>query len=189
MSNTSWQDEIGRVVWPLQIIIPALVMGCLFFLAVVTFMPPLGPAPLAALMGYVGLGFVLAALIAREIAVRGIVGRGRRRIRAGTFPPLANSPVPGLNSQEFLARTGDAGLLYSVYQARMITGAAILEGAAFLMLSLFMIGRQPWTVALAIALIAGVALHFPTRASVCQWIEQQLRLMSEERDLGPGGAG
>jgi hypothetical protein len=187
MSDASWQDEIGRLVRPLQIIVPALVVGCLFFLAVVAFfIPPSEPAPHHALMGYVGLGFVLAALIAREIAVRGIVGRGRRRIRAGTFPPPANSPVPGLSSQEFLARTGDAGLLSIVYQARTLVGAAILEGAAFLMLSLFMMGRQPWTVALAIALIAGVALHFPTRASVCQWIERQLRLMSEERDLGPG---
>jgi hypothetical protein len=184
MSDDSWREEMGRVIRPLQVIVAALVMGCLFLLTVVTLMPSSGPAPQQAWINYMGLAFVLAALIAHEVAVRWIVSRGRRRIAAGTIPPAANSPGPGLSGQDFLARMGDAGLLYIVYQARTIAGAAIVEGAAFLMLVIFMMERQPWTVAVAIVLIAGIALHFPTHASVCQWIDRQLRLMSEERDCG-----
>ena len=71
------------------------------------------------------------------------------------------------------------------YQTRMIVGAALLEGPAFFLLIAYLIERSPWSLAAAIFMILGVAAHFPTEQRVAEWVEQQMSLLEEERQLEP----
>ena len=87
-------------------------------------------------------------------------------------------------SARFLERTGDAGQLFVVFQTRTIVAGALLEGTAFFALITYMIERSPLALTLAVLLILGVAVHFPTRSGVIRWIEDQLRLVERERQFG-----
>jgi hypothetical protein len=62
----------------------------------------------------------------------------------------------------------------------MIAGAALFEGAAFFLLVAYLVERSPWSLAAAIVMIIGVALHFPTQQRVADWIERQTSLLQEE---------
>jgi len=46
-----------------------------------------------------------------------------------------------------------------------------------------MIERQTMVLGLAVPLIAAIALHMPTVSSLTHWIEEQLRLVDEERSM------
>jgi hypothetical protein len=63
-------------------------------------------------------------------------------------------------------------------------GAAIIEGATFLMLIAYMTERFTPVLAIAVVLIVAIAAHMPTRSGVVHWIEDQLRLVDEERSMG-----
>ena len=84
----------------------------------------------------------------------------------------------------FLEQTGDAGRLFCVFQTRTIVATALLEGTAFFALISYMIGRSPVALALAIVMMVAVAGHFPTRAGVIGWIEDQLHRLERERQYG-----
>jgi len=46
-----------------------------------------------------------------------------------------------------------------------------------------MIERQTMVLGLAVPLIAAIALHMTTVSSLTHWIEEQLRLVDEERSM------
>ena len=77
----------------------------------------------------------------------------------------------------------------SVYQTQLITAAALTEGPAFVSIVAYMLEGTPWALGLSLVLIVAVALHFPTRARIDQWINSQLQQLDQERQsedkLGP----
>jgi hypothetical protein len=61
-----------------------------------------------------------------------------------------------------------------LFGASMITGAALMEGAAFFFLVVYMLGGHPWTLAGGVAMLALLAyFHFPIRDSVKRWLAEQ----------------
>jgi hypothetical protein len=186
MSEVTWQEEIGRRVVIGQIIVAALVIGCLFFLGIVLLLKPPAVAAGAQLPNHlltmIAMVFVLLAIGARLIIPSVIVASARQSILKGT------SPAPGTRAgdeklAEFLDRTGDAGRLWLAYLTRTIVGAAILEGTAFYCLITYMIERTPLALGLALGLIAALAMHLPTRSRVIHWIEDQLRILEQQRQF------
>ncbi|NUQ63176.1 MAG: hypothetical protein HUU20_11920 [Pirellulales bacterium] len=186
MPEHSWQAEVSRQVWRLQLIVAAMVIGSLVFLAVVLVLVYSGAAREAALelpLSYVLAVFAVAALAARAVVPAAIVSNARRRIREGVWQPLQPSNVPQ-GVQAFLEQTGDAGKLWQVLMSRTIIAAATLEGVAFFACITYMLEHSWPSLVVAVVFIACLALHVPSQTGVILWIEEQLRLIDEERQLG-----
>ncbi len=192
MSETKWQDEIGSWVRIAQIIVAALTTGTVLFLVVAIVLVAQGAfVPEGEASGgelrmimecTLGL-FLVGVLIARMIAPGQIVARARRRIAAGQWVPGESAQAAKMAS--FIERTGDAGRLMGVFLTKTIVAAALFEGVAFFALIVFMLTQSIIALSIALALIVGLVLHFPTRSGVVHWIEDQLVIVEQERSLGP----
>jgi len=62
-------------------------------------------------------------------------------------------------------------------------GAAILEGATFFLIIVYMMERSPLMLTCAVALVVVVAAHFPTVDRVSDWITDRLYRIDEERQM------
>ena len=189
MSTDNWRDEIGPQVRTLQIVVGALVTGCLIFGAIVLYLGQVGQLPDGGdgfpLMTYVGMFFACTAMAARVVALKIIESRARKRICEGTWQVPASSQQPASPQWvEMVERIGDRGRLSIVLHIRTIVGAAILEGSAFFLLVAYLLDESPLALAVAIVMIVGVALHFPTRSSATHWIENQLAAIEQLRQFG-----
>lgn len=175
-------DDLSARVRTMQIIVVALTMGPTIFLAIVSFATQainmgnaFGGLPLLTL---IGIGLVAFELAARAIVIRTMVAKARRDILHGV-------PVFGNRISASADDSDPATQLVALYQTRMIVSAALLEGAAFFLIIAYMVEHSPWALAAAIALIVAVAVHFPTQARANEFVERQLAILEEERQLGP----
>jgi len=186
MPDTSWHEEVGRRVVTPQIIVAALLAGCLIFLVVVVTLVQLGKTEpdrgLAWAMNLVLVVFLIADMIARAIVPGMVVARGRQQIAAGAWGRMEGSgQQQTAEFLEFIERTGDAGRLLGLYTSRTIIAAAILEGLAFFAIIAYLLTQSLLALAVAILLVAALAFHIPTRSGVLHWIEDQLQLIDQER--------
>jgi hypothetical protein len=188
MNDTAWREVVPKSVRVSQIIVGALVLGCVSFLAIVLVIgrpaaQQAGDAGPALLLSYVALSFLVAGIIARLIMPRLAIRAGRHSIARGTFPRPASDQLSAAQRAAF-EQMGDAGRLLMLFQMKTIIAAAILEGATFFLLIAYMIERYTPVLVIAVAMIAAIAAHMPTSRGVIDWIEDQLRLLREERSLG-----
>jgi hypothetical protein len=177
------QDVERKLVWALQIIVVALVAGSLAFLVMATVLARQGivPGQHDRLFGYLALGAGAAAVLARLVVGHVMVSAGRRRIVENRFVARL-SPDPAI--QEFARQFGDRAKLFLVYFTQTITTSAILEGAAFFATIVYLcLDRSPWNAALAACLIGLILIQFPTRRHIQEWVDRQLRLVTDERQL------
>lgn len=195
-------DQITRT---LQIIIFAMVTGLAVFLGIVIFLGPgvagrkaPAPAPAPAPVPAAAPGAPAAAPAAPEVKpmlpvltvaaftfavvlvplsllVPRLVSESARRQIAATKGQPGKAP-PGVP-----APTSDAGRLLATYQIQKIIGAALNEGPAFFALIAYMMEGTAVALGLALALIVGVALRFPQRAQVTQWVDAQLERLTLDR--------
>lgn len=180
MNAASWEEQVANQVRILQIIVGALVSGCLFFLVIVLVVDPAaGHRSLA--ISYVAAAFLIGAIGARSVVPGLLVRAGRKNIARGTFP--AAQAAAHDESQQTPSPDRDAAMLLTLFQAKTIVGAAILEGVTFFLLIAYMVERFTPMLAIAVVLILLIAAHVPTRSRVVRWIEDQLRLLDEERSL------
>ncbi len=188
MMDSSWQDELTRPLRTLQIIVAALVTGVVVFLGIVLALGPGAPPPPQQPAGggfsltTLAVVFTVVVLIVRLIVPGVIASVSRRKIADGTW-----APQQGRNTQawmvEFLERTGDAGKLTYVFMNRTIIAGALIEGATFFTLIAHMLEGTTLSLIVAAMLIASLLLHFPTRSRLVGWIEDQLVLIEQERQL------
>lgn len=184
MSDPRWQDELTPIVRQLQIIVGALTAGCVTFLIIALLVTGgkavEGETPMVTC---VAVAFAVMALITRMVVAGIMVSHGRRTILQtsrrspqdqGLQPADANSPK----------RTADARKLFPLLINSTIVSAALLEGAAFFALIAYILEQSPLSLIVAIVLIVGLAFYMPTRSRAVHWIEDQLRLLQEERQLG-----
>ena len=184
MIDPPWPPAFSQRLQIMQFIVIALAMGLIAFLGSIGFALA-QPLPLQALRAgtpivtYVGCGMAAYVVLARGILLRFLTTKTRRAIVRGTF----DDGLQQASQRAFFAEHGDAARLLSFFQTRMIVGAALLEGAGFFLLIAYLIEHSPWSLAGAVVMIVGIVLHFPTRGRVESWLEQQLRLLEEERQL------
>lgn len=185
MPDTSWHDEVGRRVITIQIIVTALFVASLGFLAVVAVLVQMGTVEPnkegAFAMNLVLVLFLIADMIARFIAPAVVVAQGRRKIAAGQWS-LPEGPGQA-QIASFIERTGDAGRLLGLYNTKTIIASALLEGVAFFAIVVYLMTQSMVGLVVAIALILGLAFHIPTRSGVLHWIEDQLELIEQDRRL------
>jgi hypothetical protein len=177
MSRSQWQDELGPVLPQLQIIVGALVAGCVFFLVVALLvsrgMAAGGDPPL---VSYIAIGSAVMAVLARVALPRTIVAAGRRKILGEAGHDAARG--------DRLDRSAAAARLLQLLPTATIVACALLEGATFFLLVAYLI--EQWLPALvtAVAMIFLLVLHIPTRSRVIHWIDDQLAVLEQERQLG-----
>jgi len=175
-----------------QIIVGALVAGALGFLVVAAVLVSQGTcnsdgdgeglAEMAWVMNLVLGLFLIGDVAARLIVPNILVANARRLIVAGKWSvPLGPTQA---DVKLMIERTGDAGKLFVAHQIKLIVGAAIIEGVTFFAIIVYMVTESMFGLGVAIVMLAVLALHFPTREGVLNWIEDQLRRIDEERSLG-----
>ena len=164
MEKTPWQSEVFQYVRPLQIIVSGMAAGCATFLVIAIVLvwqdviSELGQD--TPLLTYIFIPMAVAAVAVRLLAGSAIAARARRGIIRGTWQMPKTGPLLAVFGQS-VEQMGNAGKLLGVFYTRTIVGAAILEGAAFLGAIAYLLERSPLSLAAAILLILGIAVHMP----------------------------
>ncbi len=165
-----------------QIIVAALIMGVVSFLAIIVLFLPAqglmvaapgggapGPAPADSalpLITYIAVAMGLADLALSFVIPSFSVIKARREIAQ-----RGASKIKG----------DDTGALAQVYQTQLIIGAAMLEGGAFFAAIAYMLERNPIALGMALVLLVVLAALFPIRDRISTWLDHQLGLLREER--------
>jgi hypothetical protein len=189
MSDPPWQETLTPVLRTLQIIVGALVAGCSFFLAIVLIVSRDGAGGGGQpLLSYVAIACGVIALLAGAVAARAIVAAGRRNI----LRKAGRAPIGGTRSMHHrMGVRGDTSeesavvaSLLPLLSSATIAACAMLEGAAFFLLVAYLVEQWLPALIVAVAMIVLLALHLPTRSRVIHWVEDQLALLGQERQLG-----
>ncbi|HYO25082.1 MAG TPA: hypothetical protein VEQ85_09030 [Lacipirellulaceae bacterium] len=157
-----------------QVIVLSLVAGVgAFLLFVLTQAEGDEPAAEAAWGGMIPLAAALApvhVLLAGGVTAA-MAGAQRRSLVQGRTP-ATNPPGPT-----------DAGMLLGGLQVRRIVAGALLEGAAFFNLVVYMQSRSPFNLAAVVGLLIALVALVPLRPLVEAWLEKELRTVRELRQL------
>lgn len=189
------RDPIRGITRTSQIIVGAMFAGLIVFLAVVIALrmtqqgapPPRGeggPRATPPILTFCAFALTALALPASVIVPRIVAGSQRRSIVAGTWSLESRPAGRGGDRSSPPGLDGDTRKLALVYQMTLIIGVAFNEGVAFLALIAFLIEGQQPALVLALVLILGVGLRFPTRDRVDQWVGAQLERLVQERQIG-----
>lgn len=179
-----WDEDLRTAVLNLRVIVGALMAGCLVFLGIAVFAveSPVD-ADRPAVLTWVGLAVAAWAVVARLVVPRFIVAAARKRI-VREAPPAQGGAVQDAGREADRDRARLVQDLAAVYRTKTIASAAVFEGATFMLTVSYLIERSPVSLGSALALIVVLAAHLPTRSGVVRWMERQLRLVEEERQLG-----
>ena len=180
MSGNSMSSPVV-LVRTLQIIIGAMVAGCGMFLVIVLVIAG-GSSKVSdpPVITYLACTVAAAAVVAHLIIPGIVVAQARRKIVAGTWNIVQRNQPP---TSADGAEQDDVGKLTQWFMVRTIIVAVILEGPVFFLLVAHMLEHSPLSLVLAVVLILALAAQFPTHSRVDRWIEDQTRLLNEERQL------
>jgi hypothetical protein len=199
MSDMIDADAFAPVTRICQIIIGALVTGVVIFLAIAILVnpagvnhgaaPPLGQegeARTPALGGsslpiitYLAVAVGILDLALSFIIPRVSVARACRQIAGGKWPAARIGSLPCDGKQ--IDPASDEGKLIGLYQTQLITGAALLEGAAFFAAIAYMLERTPIALGVAGVLLGVLLARFPTGDRIRGWMDRQLEVVQKER--------
>ena len=164
--------EPDKVLRTMHIIASALIAGVLMFGGIASFIV-FGQAP-AAQQGPNGsnvLIYLSSAMAAMQVVLSFVV------------PNLISSA--GVKGVAKMAQDGTStgpkelfGRLMGVAQTRMIIAMALVEGAAFFCLISFISTKSIIPAAVVAGLLMVMAIHFPTKMKLANWLEDQQRLLS-----------
>lgn len=172
MLNDSQRDYLAKAIRPMQIIVAALAMGVVVFLAVVLMMGPRNAG--GPLFLYLGIAFAAMAFAAWIIVPSIMAVKSRRAIAAGR---VAAAAVP----MNVPPDASDVAQLAGVFQMRLILGCALLEGAAFMNLAMYLMHGDVISLMIAGMLLATLVTQFPTLRRLEFWVEQQLEIIEQLR--------
>lgn len=178
MSLSEAPDSVAVAARRLQLIVGAMVVGQVIFLAVAAFLrgqggPNVKPAsdalPVVTVVAFVATGTVFPL----SLIVPGMIAdAARRRIAAHPPGPPAGAGAKGGD---------DTAELVGVYQARTIAGAALTDGIALFATAAYFLEGKSYGLALAVVLTAATALWFPRRGDAVRWIEGQFERINDRR--------
>lgn len=167
MLDPQTDPERRKMVLTSQIIVAALFAGCLFCLLIVLLILPgkLGNWHLGLDKPMTSVGLVAAfGILAARIILPGVITAQMLRQLAGR-----KSKEPDWKD------------LFGVYQTTLIIKVAMLEGATFLLVIVYMIEHSPWTLTLAVVFLLLLLMHMPTPLRVDDGIERQSVTVNEMR--------
>jgi hypothetical protein len=179
MPDNSQRDFVRRSVRTMQIIVGALAGGVLLFLVIVVF---LATANVRHQMGqpiitYAAIGMAVAVIVGWLIVPAVIAAQMKKSvIEKSSGQPDPRAPVAN-------ADLGDVPPLVAIFQTRTIIAAALLEGAAFFACIAYMLERQPIALAAVGVLLLLILSQMPTVGRVESWLETELSIVSQLRQL------
>jgi hypothetical protein len=169
-----------------QIIVAAMVIGALAFLAVVHFLvPPNATGGSAArqsaipIITYAAMAYAVTAIILGPIFATLMTTSTRRRL-AKALPPEALRQAGSDDKAKRLAEAVVSGLS-ALFLGKTIVNAALFEGGALFLGVAYMLERKPLVAVMAAILIVGLLSLVPTRDRANRWMDEQLRMLEEER--------
>jgi hypothetical protein len=171
----------GRV-RAMQLIIVAMAMGVLAFLAVAFFVHTrvgaVDKTHKLHLVTPIALGYGIVALIGGPMLAGAMVTKGRRRLAQdhATAPPDAGR-ASGFGGD---AADGRAVKLASLLVTKTILSGAIYEGAALFLGVAYLLNRGFLTAGCSLIMVAAILMQLPTRDRVGRWIEEQLRQIEQD---------
>jgi MFS family permease len=167
MAQPPQTDDLATHVRTMQTVLGAIVLGAVVFLAIAVVVRSRSeqPAPNSLVFSYAALGIALGNAIAYYFVIDAITAAQRRRIAQGVPDPQR--------------------AWYAAYGTQLFAGAAMLEGAAFLLIIAYLVEgswSENWMPILAaVGIIAFLVTLFPTRSGVEKWVrEQQEKLRAEQ---------
>jgi hypothetical protein len=171
------RPDLSIALRTIQIIVAALSAGVITFLAIVFFIRPPDQSSFQApgegvILMWVGLVLGLL-LIGLRFVIPNVIERSA----------LASATDRARYAMTTGDETSNGGVelaLFSVFQTRTIVAGSLLEGAAFLNVTMYLIEGHAISIFMAVVCIAGIVLAFPTASSVAAWMEPHLRTMREE---------
>lgn len=172
MLNDEVSNRLAAQVRTGQIIIAALVAGCLAFLAAAGWKYIQQQAALDPNLEdntLLFLSFAIPPIIARFFVPNLMATAARRRLAADR------------------SLTGDAlaTSLIGVFQTRTIIAGALLEGAAMIAIFAFFQFSSPVALVAAAAIVFGLTTGAPKYDRAEVWLEEQLKAVQEDRALNP----
>ena len=159
--TVSVEPQVVRV---MQIVVFALISGVVVF-AVIAAILSHGKPPGDPFLAYIARGFAVLMIVLRSVIPRVIVASQAQQLTAG------------LNVENDEDVNDVVTRLCGAYQSRVIMENAMLEGAAFFNLIAYMQATHTWSLGVAAALLAIMAIAFPTRGKVEAWVNEQLEGM------------
>ncbi|HWY86943.1 MAG TPA: hypothetical protein VNX28_09480 [Gemmataceae bacterium] len=164
-----------------RIVVGAMMMGIVSFLAIAVILVQRGapnPNQQGILSAMAAAFFALMFLlwwVLPDVAAKNQI----ERIAAGTWTP-GKDPKTGSEIQAG-AYPNDAAKLLSVNQTRALIAAALLEGAGFFGCIAYLVEQQIFALGIPGSVILLMALTFPTRNRVVQWLEVQQMCINDRR--------
>ena len=169
------QDRVDKqALLTLQIVVASLVAGCTVFLViavVIVSQRAIGPAAGQTILTYLAVGVTVLSLVARMV-VPGVITASK--VRQFSQQPEETADVSATVVE-----------LWKLLTTSTIVGGALLEGAAFFALVTYMVEGSPLSLALAVVLIAGLAVQFPTRSRAADWLDARLAEIQHQRQFRP----
>lgn len=138
----------------MQIIVAALAMGVVFFVAI-GLMNLKGLAGQLDTLNWLGLGVALVAILL-SVIVPSVISK------AASPTQLAQQATDS-SSPSYEQQVG-------LYQVRLIVGCALLEGAAFLNAIVFQSAAHPLSLVALVVCVALILARFPTKRRIQNWL-------------------
>jgi hypothetical protein len=156
----------------MRVVIFALVMGVLVFGGIAVYLVNFagnGPlAPMNHLISWVAVGVAVVALIMQAILPGTIVAAARQRLAR-------------------ITEVSEESGLIAAYRSKMIVGAALCEGAAFMALQAYLLEGDLWLLPLAAVMTLLIAARIPSASGLASWLDRQHEMIAAMR-LEPGAA-
>lgn len=175
---------LAVIVRTMQIVVLAMAAGVTVFgvvTVVVNANAPAGGNRAETLIAYLAAALAGVAIVASIVVPAILANAARQRIITGK-PPARTF------SFSFPPEIGEIGPLAAAYQTRLIVASAILEGAAFFNLIAYVIAGQTFNLVAAAVMLVALLSLLPTRARLEDWIENQLTIITQLREMQPHDA-
>jgi len=184
MSASDWREQLPAKVRILQIIVAAMSFGCFCLLIIsVLVAQNFNKAVAQPMLTYIAL--VLAAMSLGICAVipRIIVSQGRREIARKLLPA---SKIESDNSINNMAERENIKIfeIFGLLQIKTIVVCSMLEGPVIFLLIVYMVDHQILSLLAALVLLILLIIQTPTIGRVTIWLEDQMKLVDEERVFG-----
>jgi hypothetical protein len=170
MAGFDGPDQLDARIRVMRIITFAQVLGAGIFLVIVLILRAQGQGgnPANGLISLTTFAwpFCLGDLVAYAILPRSVARAGRRRLV--TTVGMAGQP------------SADRAAWYGLYQTQLIIRLGLLEGSALYLIIAYLQEGSPLILGAAVTYLTAIALHFPSRARVDNWVDTQAELAQQE---------
>ncbi len=171
MLNEDERQSIARSVLAMQIIAAALAAGVLAFLVIAIVLVGQDRAE-QPFLSYLALGFAVLS-IGAWMVVPNLMARQIRQ-------SLAERELDDSDT----ARLQAVAQLVAAYQTRLIVGCAILEGAAFFSLVVYLLEAHPASLVVAAVLLLLIISQIPTLGRVEGWVSGTWESVRQMQSFG-----